>query len=113
MFDDTLVIWGGEFGRTIYSQGGLSRRKLRPRPPSALLHDVDGRRRRQGRHRLRRNRRFLATTSSRTRSTSTTSTPPCCDLLGIDHERFTYKFQGLDFKLTGVEPSRVIRDLIV
>jgi hypothetical protein len=33
-------------------------------------------------------------------------------LLGVDHERFTFKFQGLDAKLTGVEPSRVLKDLI-
>ena len=70
LLDDTLVIWGGEFGRTIYSQGGLTKDELRPRPPPALLHDVDGRRRHQGRHDLRRDRRLLATTSSRTRSTS-------------------------------------------
>jgi uncharacterized protein (DUF1501 family) len=38
MLDDTLIIWGGEFGRTIYSQGGLLERELRPRPSSALLH---------------------------------------------------------------------------
>ena len=52
--------------------------ELRPRPSSALLHDVDGRRRRQGRHDLRRDGRLLATTSSKTRSTSATSTPRCC-----------------------------------
>jgi Protein of unknown function (DUF1501) len=34
-------------------------------------------------------------------------------LMGIDHERFTYKFQGLDSKLTGVEPSRVLTELLV
>jgi arylsulfatase A-like enzyme len=33
-------------------------------------------------------------------------------LLGIDHERFTYKFQGLDQRLTGVEPSKVIKALL-
>ena len=33
-------------------------------------------------------------------------------LLGIEHERFTYRFQGLDFRLTGVEPSRVVKDII-
>jgi hypothetical protein len=33
-------------------------------------------------------------------------------LLGIDHERLTYKFQGLDAKLTGVEPSRVLTDIL-
>jgi hypothetical protein len=29
-------------------------------------------------------------------------------LLGIDHKRFTFRYQGLDFKLTGVEESRII-----
>ncbi len=33
--------------------------------------------------------------------------------LGIDHERFTHKFQGLDSKLTGVEPCQVVTDLLV
>ncbi len=33
-------------------------------------------------------------------------------LMGIDHERFSYKFQGLDSKLTGVEPSRVLTELL-
>ncbi len=32
--------------------------------------------------------------------------------LGIDHNRFTYKFQGLDSKLTGVEPARVVTELL-
>jgi uncharacterized protein (DUF1501 family) len=33
-------------------------------------------------------------------------------LMGIDHERFTYKSQGLDWKLTGVEPARVVREIL-
>ncbi|MCO6453861.1 MAG: DUF1501 domain-containing protein [Pirellulaceae bacterium] len=33
-------------------------------------------------------------------------------LLGIDHARFSYKFQGLDMRLTGVEPSRVIHEVL-
>ena len=33
-------------------------------------------------------------------------------LLGIDHARFSYKFQGLDMRLTGVEPSRVIEEIL-
>ncbi|MFM7112344.1 MAG: DUF1501 domain-containing protein, partial [Planctomycetota bacterium] len=32
--------------------------------------------------------------------------------LGIDHERFTYRFQGLDMRLTGVEPSRVVKEIL-
>jgi hypothetical protein len=34
-------------------------------------------------------------------------------LLGIDHERFTHRFQGLDYKLTGVDHSRVVREILV
>ena len=52
LLDDTLVIWGGEFGRTVYSQGTLTPDELRPRPPWPLLHDVDGRRRHQAGHQL-------------------------------------------------------------
>ena len=33
-------------------------------------------------------------------------------LLGIDHRRFTYKFQGLDTKLTGVESAEVVRSIL-
>ena len=33
--------------------------------------------------------------------------------LGIDHSRFSYKFQGLDSKLTGVEPARVVSELLL
>jgi hypothetical protein len=34
-------------------------------------------------------------------------------LLGIDHSRFTVKHQGLDMKLTGVDPSRVVKEVLV
>jgi uncharacterized protein (DUF1501 family) len=34
-------------------------------------------------------------------------------LMGIDHMKFTYKFQGLDSKLTGVEEANVVKDLLV
>ena len=73
LLDDTLVVWGGEFGRTPYAAG-----QRRPRPQPAGLHDVAGRRRREGRHRLRRDRRVRLSTRSRTRSTSTTCTPRSC-----------------------------------
>ena len=33
-------------------------------------------------------------------------------LLGIDHNRLTVKYQGLDMKLTGVEPSRVVKEVL-
>jgi len=33
-------------------------------------------------------------------------------LLGVNHEKFTFKFQGLDFRLSGVEEAHVLRNLI-
>jgi hypothetical protein len=33
-------------------------------------------------------------------------------MLGIDHERFSYRLQGLDFKLTGVEKAQVVKALL-
>jgi hypothetical protein len=33
-------------------------------------------------------------------------------LLGIDHERLTFQFQGLDQRLTGVEPARVVEQIL-
>ena len=49
LLEDTLVVWGGEFGRTPTSEG-----QQRPRPRPLRLHHLAGRRRRQGRALLRR-----------------------------------------------------------
>ncbi len=72
LLDDTLVVWGGEFGRTIYCQGKLTQGQLRPRPPPALLHRLDGRRRHQAAASSTARPTISATTWSKTRSTSTT-----------------------------------------
>ena len=89
MFDSTLIIWGGEFGRTIYSQGGLTTAELWPRPSPALLHDVDGRRRHQA---------AAPSTAPPTTSPTTSSKNPVhirdfhatvLHLLGFDHEHST------------------------
>ena len=90
LLDDTLVIWGGEFGRTpmVETNPALGR-SLGPRPPPAGLHDVDGRRRRQARPHLRRDRRPRLPRRRDNRSTSTTSRPPSCTCLGFDHEKLT------------------------
>ena len=69
LLDDTLVVWGGEFGRTVYSPGHADQRRLRPRPPPAELLHVAGRRRRQGRASSTARPTTSATTSSRTPST--------------------------------------------
>jgi len=111
MLDDTLVIWGGEFGRTIYSQGGLTRENYgRDHHPRCFTMWMAGGGVKGGTiygetdefsYNIVRDpvhiRDFHATV---------------LQLLGIDHERFTYKAQGLDQRLTGVEPARIIQELL-
>jgi uncharacterized protein (DUF1501 family) len=111
MFEDTLIIWGGEFGRTIYSQGGLSRENYgRDHHPRCFTMWMAGGGAKGG----------VIYGETDDFSYNIVKDPvhirdfhaTVLDLLGINHERFTYKFQGLDSKLTGVEPARVVRELI-
>lgn len=111
MFDDTLIIWGGEFGRTIYSQGGLSRENYgRDHHPRCFTMWMAGGGSRPG------------TVYGETDDFSYNIVKDpvhvhdfhatVLHLLGIDNERFTYRHLGLDQKLTGVEPARVITELV-
>ena len=93
LLDDTLVVWGGEFGRTSYCQGKLTADQLRPRPSSALLHHLDGRRRRQAGARPRRDRR-LQLQHRRGPVHVHDLHATLLHLLGIDHERLTYLYPG-------------------
>ena len=111
MLDDTLVIWGGEFGRTIYSQGSLSKQNYgRDHHPRCFSMWMAGGGTKGGTifgetddfsYNIVRDpvhiRDFHAT---------------ILHLLGFDHERFSYKFQGLDQRLTGVLPAHVISELL-
>jgi hypothetical protein len=112
LFDETLIIWGGEFGRTIYSQGGLSHENYgRDHHPRCFTMWMAGGGSKGG------------TIYGETDDFSYNIVKDPCDvhdfhatvlkLMGIDHERFTYKYQGLDQKLTGVEPAKVIKELIM
>ena len=111
LLDDTLVIWAGEFGRTVYSQGGLTPGKLWPRSSSALLHHLDGGRRRAPGHHLWRNRRLQLQRSERSGHVRDFNAT-ILHCLGIDHNKFTYKFQGLDQKLTSPVPACVVKGLL-
>ncbi len=111
MLEDTLVVWGGEFGRTIYSQGTLTKdtygRDHHPRNFCMWLAGggVKG-----------------GTVYGETDdfSYNITENPvhirdfhaTVLHLLGIDHERFVFRSQGLDQKLTGVEPAKVVKALV-
>ncbi|TWU59166.1 hypothetical protein Poly51_19520 [Rubripirellula tenax] len=111
MLDDTLVIWGGEFGRTIYTQGKLTTENYgRDHHPRCFTMWMAGGGTNAGQiygetdefsYNIVRDplhiRDFHATV---------------LNLLGYDHERLTYRFQGLDQRLTGVEEARVVRELI-
>ena len=106
MLDDTLVVWGGEFGRTPMSQSGDGRD-----------HHIKG-------------FSFLVAGGGIKRGLSYGSTDelgyaaeenpvPIADFhatmlhtLGIDHKRLSVKFQGLDARLTGIA-GNVIRDILI
>ncbi len=111
LFDETLIIWGGEFGRTIYSQGGLTHENYgRDHHPRCFTMWMAGGGSKAGQiygetdefsYNIIKDpvnvRDFHAT---------------ILKLMGFDHEQFSYRYQGLDQKLTGVLPARVIPELI-
>ena len=105
LLEDTLVVWGGEFGRTPMAQGngrdhhikgfsmfmvggGVKRGFSYGNTDELGYHAV------QDRVHV---RDFHAT---------------MLHLLGLDHNQLTYKFQGLDFRLTGVEEAHVIQGVL-
>jgi len=111
LFEDTLIIWGGEFGRTIYSQGGLSHENYgRDHHPRCFTMWMAGGGVKGG--------TIYGETDDF--SYNVVKDPvhvrdfhaTILQLLGIDHERFTYRAQGLDYKLTGVEPAQVVKAVI-
>ena len=112
MLDDTLVIWGGEFGRTVYKQGNPKRfgRDHHPRcfsiwmagggiKPGISYGETDDwcynivDKDRYGVHVHDLNATIL-------------------HLLGIDHQRLTYRFQGRDYRITDVH-GEIVKDILV
>ena len=110
LLDDTIVVFAGEFGRTIYGQGRLARddygRDHHPRCFSAWLAGGGIRGISYGR-----TDDFsynVAEDPVEVRDLHAT----LLHLLGIDHERLTFPFQGLDQRLTGVEEARVVKGML-
>jgi hypothetical protein len=112
LLDSTLVVWGGEFGRTIYSQGGLTKENYgRDHHPRCFTMWVAGGGIKGG------------TIHGQTDDFSyniVENPVHVRDLhatilhqLGFDHRRFTVKYQGLDMKLTGVEgEAQVVKPIL-
>ncbi len=110
LLDDTLIVWGGEFGRTIYSQGTLTEtnygRDHHPRCYSLFMAGAGVRKGyvhgetddysynivRDGVHVHDLNATIM-------------------HILGINHERLNFKFQGLDMRLTGIA-GNVVKPLL-
>jgi hypothetical protein len=105
MFDDTLVVWGGEFGRTPMSQSGDGRD-----------HHIKGFSFMVAGGGIKRGFSYGATDEL---GYAAVENPVAVahfhatmlHLLGIDHKRLTVKFQGLDARLTGIA-GNVIRDIL-
>jgi hypothetical protein len=111
MFDDTLIIWGGEFGRTIYSQGGLSKENYgRDHHPRCFTMWMAGGGAKGGAIYGETDEFSYNIVKDPLHISDFHAT--VLHLLGYNHERFTYKFQGLDQRLTGVESRKVVQALL-
>ncbi len=110
LLDDTLVIWGGEFGRTVYSQGKLTAddygRDHHPRcytvwlagggvKPGMTVGETDD----------------FSYNIARDPVHVHDLNATILHCLGIDHKRLTYKYQGRDFRLTDVH-GNVVRQIL-
>ncbi len=109
LLDDTLVIWGGEFGRTAYSQGKANDgRDHHGRCFSMWLAGGGV----KGGVSYGQTDDFsynIAENPVHIRDLNATM----LHCLGIDHERFTHRFQGLNQRLTGVEHARAVKQILV
>ncbi|PWJ55008.1 uncharacterized protein DUF1501 [Dyadobacter jejuensis] len=110
LLEDTLVIWGGEFGRTVYSQGQLTPTNYgRDHHPRCFTMWMAGAGVKPG----------ISFGETDDFSYNITQNPvhvhdfqaTMMHLMGIDHERLTYKFQGRRFRLTDVH-GHVVKDIL-
>jgi hypothetical protein len=106
LLDDTLVVWGGEFGRTPMVQGGDDGRDHHPNAfsmwlagggvkPGITLGESDE----------------LGFQATKDRVHVNDLHATILHLLGFDHTRLTFRFQGRDFRLTDVA-GRVVSELL-
>ena len=111
LLDDTLVIWGGEFGRTVYCQGSLTKENYgRDHHPRCFPIWMAGGGIKPG----------MVYGKTDDFSYNIIENPvhihdlnaTILDRLGIDHQRLSFKFQSLDVKLTGVEDHGPVEALL-
>jgi uncharacterized protein (DUF1501 family) len=111
LLEDTLVVWGGEFGRTVYSQGTLTKDNYgRDHHPRCFTMWMAGGGIRPG----------LSYGETDDFSYNVVRDPvhvndlnaTILQCLGIEHRKFTFRFQGLDQRLTGVEEAHVVKPIL-
>jgi len=111
LLKDTLVVWGGEFGRTVYSQGTLSKTNYgRDHHPRNFCMWMAGGGIKGGTTYGETDDYSYNIVKDPVHINDVNATILHC--LGIDHEKFTMKFQGLDQRLTGVEHQRVVKEIL-
>jgi uncharacterized protein (DUF1501 family) len=111
LLDSTLVVWGGEFGRTVYSQGKLTADTYgRDHHPRNFCMWLAGAGIKGGQVYGQTDDFSYNIVENPVHVNDLNATILHC--LGIDHRRFTYKSQGLDQRLTGVEEAGVVKALL-
>ncbi len=111
LLDSTLVVWGGEFGRTVYSQGTLTQTNYgRDHHPRNFCMWMAGGGIRGGVVHGATDDFSYNITENPCHVNDLNATILHC--MGIDHERFSRRYQGLDQRLTGVEPQHVVQEIL-
>jgi len=111
MLKDTLVVFGGEFGRTAYCQGKLTRDNYgRDHHPRNFCMWVAGGGIQAGMTYGETDDFSYNVTENPVHLNELNATILHC--MGIDHSRFTVRHQGLDQRLTGVEPAPIVKQIL-
>ena len=111
LLDDTLVVFAGEFGRTVFGQGNIARDNYgRDHHPSCFSGWLAGGGIKGGMHYGKTDDFSYNVVENPVRVRDLHAT--MLHLLGVNHEQLTFPFQGLDQKLTGVEKARVVTDIL-
>jgi len=111
LLEDTLVVFAGEFGRTVFGQGNIARDNYgRDHHPRCFSGWLAGGGIKGGMHYGETDDFSYNVVKDPVRVRDLHAT--MLHLLGVDHEQLIFPFQGLDQKLTGVEESKVINSII-
>lgn len=111
LLQDTLVVWGGEFGRTVYSQGTLTKDNYgRDHHPRNFTMWLAGGGVKGGVEHGETDDFSYNIVKDPVHINDLNAT--ILQLMGIDHRKFSFKFQGLDQRLTGVEEHHPVKAVL-